>query len=69
MPKVLERAKAREDDMAEKKILVIIQREKYRALWHRLNYKLGKKRGYSIQSVQVKESLGHTLEYNIQEPV
>ena len=65
---MLERSKAREDEV-EKKILAIIQRKKDGTFWCRLNYKLGKKRGNSIPSVQVEESLGQTVEYNTQESV
>ena len=43
--------------------------EKDRAFWHRLNYKLGKKRGHRVQSVQVEDSLDHTVEFNTQESV
>ena len=52
-----------------KNILVIIQREKDRAFWRHLNYKLGKKRECSVRSVQVEESLDHTEEHNTQESV
>ena len=69
MSNVLQRARAKEDDKAEEKILAIIQREKGRAFWCRLNYNLGKKTGRSIRSVQVEESLDHTVEYNTQESV
>ena len=66
---LLRGARAKEDDVARRKILAIIQWEKDRAFWCRLNYKLGKKRGRSIQSVQVEESLDHTVEHNTQETV
>ena len=59
---MLKRTRAKEDDGAEKKIMAIIQREKGRAFWCRLNYNLGKKTGRSIRSVQVEESLDHTVE-------
>ena len=50
-------------------MLAIIQREKDRAFWCWFNYKLGKKRGHSVRSVQVEESLDHTVEHNTQETV
>jgi hypothetical protein len=37
-----------EDDSKEKEILAIIQREKDRSFWRRINYVMGKPRGGSV---------------------
>ncbi len=58
--KRLEAARDREDDLAEKKILAIIHREKERAYWRRLNR--------SVREVQVADDSGVT-EYETQDEV
>ena len=44
-----------EDDQREKEILAIIQREKDRSFWRRLNYVMGKPRGGSVRRVLVED--------------
>jgi hypothetical protein len=51
------------------KIAAIIQRERQRAFWHRLNYITGKKRTRSATSIQVPEPSRLVTELNTQEPV
>ena len=48
--------------MAEKRILAIIQREKGRAFWRRINYVLGKHRGGAVRSVEVENEDDETTE-------
>ena len=50
----LEAAKEKEDEEAERQILAIIQREKDKSFWRRLNYALGKPRGGACFKVQVE---------------
>jgi len=57
----LQTAKEKEDEEAECQILAIIQREKDKSFWQRLNYALGKPRGESCFKVQVEQAKG-TLE-------
>jgi hypothetical protein len=54
----LETAKEREDEEAEHQILAIIQREKDKSFWRRLNYALGKPRGGACFKVQVEQAEG-----------
>jgi hypothetical protein len=64
----LEEAKDRADDEAKQKILAIIQWEKDRSLWRRLNFALGKHiRGQSIGEVQIEDGNGGILEFDTQE--
>ena len=51
----LEIAKERENEEAERQILSIIQREKDKSFWRRLNYALGKPRGGVCFKVQVEQ--------------
>jgi hypothetical protein len=51
------------------KIAAIIQRERQRAFWHRLNYITGKKWTRSATSIQVPEPSRLVMEFNTQEPV
>jgi hypothetical protein len=53
--KCLKEAKDAEDDQREKEILAIIQREKDRSFWRRLNYVMGKPRGGSVRRVLLKD--------------
>lgn len=69
MQRRLQEAQEREDEDAEKEILAIIQREKERRFWRRLNYSLGNKRGRSVSLVQVLEENGRVTEYQTQEQV
>eukprot|EP00956_Cyclotella_meneghiniana_P010715 scaffold14988_cov36-Cyclotella_meneghiniana.AAC.2 len=57
------------DEVAERRILEIISREKDRAFWRRINFALGKKRGTSVSAVQVKDKDGNLTEYNTQQEV
>jgi hypothetical protein len=54
----LETAKEREDEEAERQILAIIQQEKDKSFWRRLNYALGKPRGGACFKVQVEQAEG-----------
>jgi hypothetical protein len=66
----LEEAQDREDDAAERKILAIIKREKYRAVWRWLNYALGKHiRGRSVRAVQVEDGAGGLRDFDTEEAV
>jgi hypothetical protein len=67
--KRLDVARANQDSEAERRILEIIQREKDRAYWRRLNFALGKKRGTSVSAVQLQDEDGNIREYNTQQEV
>ena len=54
----METAKEKEDEEAERQILAIIQREKDKSFWRRLNYALGKPRGGACFKVQVEQAEG-----------
>jgi hypothetical protein len=54
----LEIAKEREKEEAKRQILSIIQREKDKSFWRRLNYALGKPRGGACFKVQVEQDDG-----------
>ena len=55
----LKKAQDRADDEAEKRILAIIQREKDRSFWRRLNYALGKhKRSRGVRVVHSEAEFG-----------
>jgi hypothetical protein len=60
-----------EDDRHEKEILAIIQREKNRSFWRRINYSMGKARGRSVRRVLVKsgDQEGILMEYTMAESV
>lgn len=62
-------ARVNEDAEAERRILEIIQREKDRAYWKRINYALGKKRSSSVSAVQVVDDEGNMTEYTTQTEV
>ena len=66
----IEATKDREDEDAGQKILAIIQREKDRSFWRRLNFALGKHfQGRSVRKVQVADGNGRVLEFDTQEGV
>ena len=65
----LQVARDKDDELAAKNILAILQREKDRAFWRRINYVLGKHRGRSVSSVQVEDAEGGITEYTGQEAV
>jgi hypothetical protein len=50
----LEKARESKDDDREKEILAIIQREKDRSFWRRLNYVMGKPRTGLVRRVLVE---------------
>ena len=51
------------DEQAEKRILAILQGEKYRAHWRRLNYGMRKSYGRSAPVVSDKTDDGNIVEY------
>jgi hypothetical protein len=55
-------AQERDDEEAFKKMGAIIQKERQRSFWQRLNYLTGKKRTRRAMSVQVEEQSGLVLE-------
>jgi hypothetical protein len=65
----LNEAKDRQDAIAERRILQIIQTERDKAFWRRLNWALGQRRGGSVQTVQVEEPDGSVIEATTQEEV
>jgi hypothetical protein len=60
-------AREKEDDEAERQILSIIQQEKDKSFWRRINYVLGKPRGGSCFKVQVEQEDGTVKEHLSQE--
>ena len=65
----LHEAKDRGDELAERRILQIIQGERDRAFWRRLNWALGKRQGSSVREVHVEEQDGSITEYSSQSDV
>ena len=63
----LEAAKEKEDEEAAKQILAIIQREKDKSFWRRLNYALGATRGGACFQVQVSQEDGTIREHTGQD--
>ncbi len=63
----LETTKEKEDEEAERQILTIIQQEKDRSFWRRLNYALGKSWGGACFKVQVEQVEGTVKEINSKE--
>ena len=55
-------AQDKKNRKAEEQILAIIQREKERAFWRRLNYTMGKRTGKSVTRVQVQQGDGTVRE-------
>jgi hypothetical protein len=62
-------AQEKGDEEVVEKIAAIIQRERQRAFWCRLNYVTGKKQTRSATSIQVPEPSGLVMELYKQEPV
>jgi hypothetical protein len=62
-------AKIKQNSKAEKHILEIIEREKQRAFWPRLNYSMRKNKGSSVRSVQLQDDEGGVTEFTTQEEV
>jgi hypothetical protein len=69
--KCLQDAREVEDNHCKKEILAIIQREKDRSFWRRLNYIMGKPRGGSVCRVLVEDGRqeGMVIENTTQETV
>ena len=65
----LDAAKERSDKAAENKILAILQREKDRSYWRRLNYSMAKPKGRSAKIVQTPVDDGSVIEYDTQHSV
>jgi hypothetical protein len=66
----LARARDKEDSAKEKEILEIIQREKDRSFWRRINWVMGKARNGSVRRVLVEnEEEGTLIEHATQETV
>ncbi len=71
LQKCLQMAREMEDDRREKEILAIIQREKDRSFWRRINYSMGKACGRSVWRVLVEsgDQEGILMEYTTAESV
>jgi hypothetical protein len=65
----LEVAREAENKEAENQILGIIKRERERAFWRKVKYKLGKRSGGSVQTVQVEDGEGNTEVFSTQDEV
>jgi hypothetical protein len=67
----LERAREHKDDNREKEILAMIQREKDRSFWRRVNYIMGKPHAGAVRRVLVenKDQVGTLIENTTQELV
>ncbi len=67
--KCLQEARDNDDDQRKKEILAIIQREKDRSFWQRINYVMGKARGGSVRRVLLEsgEQEGMLMEYTTAE--
>jgi hypothetical protein len=63
----LDIAKEKEDKVAAKQILAIIQRKKDKSFWRRMSYLLGKPRGGACFKVQVKQADGTVQEFSGQD--
>ncbi len=57
----LARARDREDSEREREILAIIQQERDRSFWRRLNYVMGKARSGSVRKVLIEDEDSGTL--------
>ncbi len=62
-------AQERNDEIAFKRKGAIIQRERQRSFWQRLNYVTGKKQTHSATTVQVEEQLGLVSESTTKDAV
>ena len=69
MNRRLDAAKERSDEVAENKILAILQREADRSYWRRLNYSMAKPKGRSVRIVQTPVDDGGVIEYDTQHSV
>lgn len=62
-------ARIKNNDKAVKEILAIIDREKQRAFWRRMNYTMKTQKGKSARIVQVQDDEGGIVEHATQEAV
>jgi len=62
----LQSAKDHKNEAAECRILLILQGEKDRAFWRRLNWALGQPRGSSVRSIQVENADRSVTEFSTQ---
>ena len=62
--KRLQKAKDRDDAITEHRILAIVQREKDRAQWKRINYAMNKEMGRSVKEVDVQREDGSTVTHS-----
>ena len=62
-------ARKKKNREAEQRILEIIERERQRAFWKRVNYHMRKKQGGSVRIVQVEDEDGGINEYDTQDEV
>ena len=65
----LKAARQRKDEDAEARILAILEREKSKAYWRRLNYSMAKAKGRSVRTVQTSTEDGEVTEHCTQESV
>ena len=65
----LQKAQDRDDEIAELRILAIIQREKDRAHWKRINYAMEKERGRSVKEVDVQRDDGSNVTHSTKSEV
>ena len=65
----LDAARKRGYEEAETKILAILQREKDRAHWRRLNYSMSKSRGRSVRILQTKTDDDQITDHETQDNV
>ncbi len=63
------RARDREDSEREQEILDVIQQEKDRSFWQRLNYIMGKARSRSVRKVLIKNKESGTLTKHVTQEV
>ena len=62
-------ARAKKQRETELRILEIIERERQRSFWRRVNYHMQKKQGRSVRIVQVHDEEGGTTEFDTQDEV
>lgn len=69
LEKRLSVARIKKNEKAEKDILAIIEREKQRAFWRRMNYVMKASKGKSARVVQVQDEDGGITEFSTQDEV
>ena len=65
----LQAAQDRHDEEAANKIMAIINRERSKSYWRRLNYSMSKPRGRSVRTVQTSDEEGRITEHSTQTDV